>query len=74
MPISHRGTGCGISLAAGRLASISSPIIATYANTKTSAPIWVCCALYFAMALVALVLPFEPGHYRTDDVNEELKV
>ncbi|KIW91693.1 uncharacterized protein Z519_07661 [Cladophialophora bantiana CBS 173.52] len=69
MPLSHRGTGCGLAMACGRLASISSPLIATYADTSTSAPIWVCCALYFAMAAVALTLPFEPEHYDREEAQ-----
>ena len=56
-------------MACGRLASISSPLIATYADTSTSAPIWVCCALYFAMAAVALTLPFEPEHYDREEAQ-----
>lgn len=67
MPTAHRGTGCGLTLATGRIASLSSPFIATYANLNTSAPIWVCLGLYVVIASVSLVLPFEPKNFSFDD-------
>ncbi|KEF51730.1 uncharacterized protein A1O9_12067 [Exophiala aquamarina CBS 119918] len=74
MPLSNRGTGCGMAVAFGRLASITSPLVAIYGNTSTSAPLWVCCGLYFAMAAVALFLPFEPEHYyaQEDQLDQEM--
>jgi len=44
-------------MAFGRLASLSAPFIATYADVTSSAPIFVSCALYAAIGFVALVLP-----------------
>lgn len=67
LPTAHRGTGCGLTLAAGRLASLSSPFIATYADLNTSAPIWVCLALYVTIACIAVILPYEPKNFSEDD-------
>jgi hypothetical protein len=67
MPVAHRGTGCGVTLAVGRIASLSSPFIATFADLKTSAPIWVCLGLYVVIATVALFLPYEPKHMLAED-------
>jgi hypothetical protein len=39
---------------------IMSAIIATYANTATSAPLYVCAALFIIAAIVAVLFPFEP--------------
>lgn len=66
MPTAHRGTGCGLTLALARLASLSSPFIATYADLDTSAPIWVCLGLYVFIAATALCLPFEPKHMQEE--------
>ncbi|KAL6702384.1 hypothetical protein ACN47E_002350 [Coniothyrium glycines] len=67
LPTAHRGTGCGLTLALGRIASLSSPFIATYSDLNSSAPIWVCFGLYFLIAGVALVLPYEPKHFSVED-------
>ena len=37
-----------------------SAVVAQTANTATSAPIFVCAALYIGMAVVAALMPFEP--------------
>ncbi|KAK0936526.1 Filamentous Growth Regulator [Friedmanniomyces endolithicus] len=60
LPSAHRGTGNGISIALNRLMGIMSAIVATYANTATAVPIFVCAALYIVMAIVAGCFPFEP--------------
>ncbi|TKA83238.1 hypothetical protein B0A55_02955 [Friedmanniomyces simplex] len=60
LPSAHRGTGNGISIALNRLMGILSAVIATYANTATPVPIYLCAALYIVMAGVAAVFPFEP--------------
>lgn len=61
MPTMHRGTGCGMTLAFGRLASVASPLVATFGNNATSVPIWVCCALYVVIGIVAATLPYRPN-------------
>jgi MFS family permease len=60
LPSAHRATGNGVAVACNRFMGIMSSIIATYANTETSAPIYVCAALYIGMAAVAALFPFEP--------------
>ncbi|KAH8592347.1 putative sugar transporter [Bisporella sp. PMI_857] len=63
MPTAHRGTGCGLAMACGRLASLAAPFIGTFGDVTSSVPIWVCMALYFVMAGVALMLPYESKTY-----------
>jgi MFS family permease len=60
LPSAHRATGNGIAVACNRVMGIMSAIIATYANTSTSVPIFVCAGLYVGMAAVAIAFPFEP--------------
>ncbi|PLB53076.1 sugar transporter [Aspergillus steynii IBT 23096] len=67
MPTASRGTGCGTAVAFGRLASLASPFVATFADTATSVPIWVCLGLYVFSGVVALGLPFEPRHFDDEE-------
>ncbi|KAF8863915.1 MFS general substrate transporter [Acephala macrosclerotiorum] len=60
LPSAHRATGNGVAVACNRIMGIISAVVATYANTSTSVPIYVCAALYIAMAAVAIAFPFEP--------------
>jgi len=60
LPSAHRGTGNGISIGCNRIMGIMSAIIATYANTATPVPIYLCAALYIVMAITAACFPFEP--------------
>ncbi|RMZ78054.1 hypothetical protein DV737_g4050, partial [Chaetothyriales sp. CBS 132003] len=60
LPSAHRATGYGIAIGCNRVMGLVSAFVAAYANTATSAPIYVCAALYIAMAFVAWVMPFEP--------------
>lgn len=60
LPSAHRATGNGIAVACNRVMGLISAFVATYANTATSAPIYICAALYIAMAIVAVIMPFEP--------------
>jgi MFS family permease len=60
LPSAHRATGNGVAVACNRVMGIMSAIVATYANTTTSVPIYVCAALFIAMAAVAVSFPFEP--------------
>lgn len=66
MPTAHRGTGCGLTLACGRIASLASPFIATYSDVTTTVPIWIVLGLYALIAVVAAVLPFEPQRYTSE--------
>jgi hypothetical protein len=60
LPSAHRGTGNGIAIGFNRIMGIMSAIIATYADTSTPVPIYLCAALYIVMAGVAAIFPFEP--------------
>ncbi|KAF8423403.1 membrane transporter [Tirmania nivea] len=60
LPSAHRATGNGVAVAFNRVMGILSALVATYADTKTSAPIFICAALFAVMAGVALVMPLEP--------------
>jgi fucose permease len=60
LPSAHRATGNGVAVACNRIMGILSAVIATVSNTETSAPIFICAALYIAMAAVAVAFPFEP--------------
>ena len=60
LPSAHRATGNGVAVACNRIMGIISALIATYANTATSVPIYVCAALFFVMAVVSASFPFEP--------------
>lgn len=60
LPSAHRATGNGIAVACNRVMGILSAVIATVANTSTAVPIYICAALYIAMAAVAIAFPFEP--------------
>jgi MFS family permease len=60
LPSAHRTTGNGIAVACNRIMGIMSAIVATEADTSTSAPLFVCAALFGAMAIVSAIFPFEP--------------
>lgn len=59
LAVENRGLGNGLLMAMGRLTSLSAPFIATFGDVTTSAPIWVSCACYILMGLLALVLPVD---------------
>lgn len=60
LPSAHRATGNGIAVACNRVMGILSAVIATFADTSTPVPIYLCAALFVAMAAVSAVFPFEP--------------
>lgn len=60
LPSAHRATGNGVAVACNRIMGIMSAVVATYANTTTPVPIYICAALYVGMAAVAVAFPFEP--------------
>ncbi|KAB5585631.1 major facilitator superfamily domain-containing protein [Coniochaeta sp. 2T2.1] len=60
LPSAHRATGNGVAVACNRVMGMMSAVIATYADTATSAPIYVCAALFIGMAGLSAVFPFEP--------------
>lgn len=60
LPSAHRATGNGVAVACNRVMGILSAVIATVADTTTTAPIFVCGGLLVAMAAVSAAFPFEP--------------
>lgn len=63
MPSSHRATGNGIAVCCNRVMGSISPVVAYYANTATSIPIYVMAALMGAVGIIALFFPYEVrGH------------
>ncbi|KAH6957719.1 major facilitator superfamily domain-containing protein [Ilyonectria sp. MPI-CAGE-AT-0026] len=65
LPSAHRGTGNSIAVACNRIMGIISAVVATESNTATAAPIYVCAALFVAMAGVSAAFPFEPYGHRS---------
>ncbi len=49
LPSAHRATGNGVAVACNRIMGLLSAVIATVANTATSAPIYICAALFGGM-------------------------
>lgn len=60
LPSAHRATGNGVALACNRIMGILSAVIATVADTSTSAPLFICGGLLVAMGIVAALFPLEP--------------
>lgn len=60
LPSAHRATGNGIAVACNRVMGILSAVVATFADTGTPVPIYLCAALFVAMAGVSALFPFEP--------------
>ncbi|EXJ89840.1 MFS transporter, metabolite:H+ symporter [Capronia epimyces CBS 606.96] len=54
-----RGTGNALTATANRVFGIMAPIIAMFANLKTTAPVYTSGALFIAAGLAVVVLPFE---------------
>lgn len=42
---------------------MSAPVIAIYGDLNTPVPIWVLVGVYGLIALIAVLLPFEPKHF-----------
>jgi hypothetical protein len=60
LPSAHRATGNGFAVAGNRIMGALSAVIATEADTSTSAPIYICGALFAGLGVVAAMFPFEP--------------
>lgn len=55
-------------MAIGRLSSLSAPFIATFADTSTSAPLWVACAAFILIGLAAIASPLDTEAFKEYDV------
>ncbi|CAM1503545.1 Fc.00g011360.m01.CDS01 [Cosmosporella sp. VM-42] len=58
-PTPQRGTGNALCATCNRIFGIMAPIIAMFANLKTSAPVYTSGALFIAAGLMVLAMPFE---------------
>ncbi|KAH7341696.1 major facilitator superfamily domain-containing protein [Rhizoctonia solani] len=58
-PAPHRGTGDAICSAVNRITGLMAPIIATYGDITTNAPLFVAASLFLVTSLVMLLLPIE---------------
>ncbi|EGW30159.1 uncharacterized protein SPAPADRAFT_63767 [Spathaspora passalidarum NRRL Y-27907] len=63
-PSVARGTGNALSVACTRVATVVVPLIAYYADTSSSVPIWICGAFVGVLGFLALLFPFEPSKHR----------
>ncbi|KAF4995955.1 hypothetical protein FGRMN_4810 [Fusarium graminum] len=63
LEVHNRGVGTGLLMAVGRMASLSAPFIATFADVTTSAPIWVACACFVTIGIIAMFLPVDTMPY-----------
>lgn len=65
LPSAHRATGNGMAVGINRVMGIVSVIVATFADTSTSVPVYLCAALFGVMAFVAAIFPYEPARGRS---------
>ncbi|UNI24496.1 hypothetical protein JDV02_010236 [Purpureocillium takamizusanense] len=63
LDVEHRGLGAGLLMSMARISSLSAPFIATFADVRTSAPIWVACGCYGVIGLSALILPVDTAMF-----------
>ncbi|KAI9801584.1 MAG: hypothetical protein M1825_003263 [Sarcosagium campestre] len=60
LPSAHRATGSGLAVGVNRVMGIIAIIVASYSDVTTTAPLFICAALFFLLTLTVLALPFEP--------------
>lgn len=65
LPSAHRATGSGIAASFNRIMGIVSTFVASSGNTTTAVPLYVYAALFGALALIAVLIPFEPNGCRS---------
>lgn len=59
LPSAHRATGYGLCVVVNRVGGILGVLVGSYANVKTTAPLFVCAALFGLLVILSLLLPFE---------------
>jgi hypothetical protein len=64
MPSSARATGNAIAVSLTRLMACFVPLIAYFADTSSSIPVWICGAAVGLIAILCVFLPFEPSLQR----------
>ena len=60
LPSAHRATGSGLAVGANRVMGIFAIIVASYSDVTSTAPLFICAALFFFLAIWCVLLPFEP--------------
>ncbi|KAL8369846.1 hypothetical protein RB595_000272 [Gaeumannomyces hyphopodioides] len=58
-PTPQRGTGNALAATSNRIFGIMAPIVAMFADLRTSAPVYTSGALFLAAGVIVLLLPFE---------------
>jgi MFS family permease len=59
LPSAHRATGYGLCVVVNRIGGILGVLVGGYANVETTAPLFVCAALFGLLIILSLLLPFE---------------
>lgn len=59
LPSAHRATGYGLCVIVNRIGGILGVLVGSYANVETTAPLFVCAALFGLLVVLSLILPFE---------------
>ncbi|KAF3010373.1 hypothetical protein E8E14_010022 [Neopestalotiopsis sp. 37M] len=59
----NRGFGNGLLMACGRLASLTAPFIATFADVTSPVPLFVSCGMYVVMGIIGILLSFETSGF-----------
>ncbi|KAJ4864017.1 major facilitator superfamily domain-containing protein [Trichoderma breve] len=59
LPSAHRATGYGICVVLNRVGGILGVLVGSYANVETTAPLFVCAALFGLLVILSVILPFE---------------
>ncbi|KAF1814743.1 MFS general substrate transporter [Eremomyces bilateralis CBS 781.70] len=59
LPSAHRATGYGLCVVVNRIGGILGVLVGSYANVETTAPLFVCAALFGLLIILSLLLPFE---------------
>ena len=59
LPSAHRATGYGFCVVVNRIGGIAGVLVGSYANVETTAPLFVCAALFGLLVFLSLLLPFE---------------
>lgn len=59
LPSAHRATSYGLCVVVNRVGGILGVLVGSYANVETTAPLFVCAALFGLLVVLSLLLPFE---------------
>ncbi|KAL4911492.1 hypothetical protein BDW74DRAFT_164943 [Aspergillus multicolor] len=65
LPSAHRATGYGLCVVLNRVGGIVGVLVGSYANVRTTVPLFICAGLYAALIVTSLLLPFESRGKRT---------